>query len=292
MQIAYYPGCTIKASAHQHEDAALAVLRALGVELREMDEWNCCGVVHSLTSDNLIRHMAPVRVFTRLREQGANEVATLCDMCFNTLARANLHAREQPEQIAAMSVTSGGELSYDGGASVLHMLQVLRDQVGFAKIRARVRRPLRGLSVYPYYGCKLLRPAEVGIDDPETPTVLRDLMYALGATVVEGSLQTQCCGAYHVVDHDEIVTERVALTSEQARTGGAEAIVLSCPLCHYNFDTLQPTSHTPLPVFYYTQLMGIAFGLEPSQLGLEEHQIALLPLLQQHNLGDTKGHLS
>ena len=292
MQIAYYPGCTIKASASQHEGAALAVLRALGVELREMEEWNCCGVVHSLTSDNLIRHMAPVRVFARLREQGANEVATLCDMCFNTLARANIHARQQPEQIVAMSVTSGGELSYDGGASVQHMLQILRDRVGFAKIRARVRRPLRGLRVYPYYGCKLLRPSEVGIDDPETPAVLRDLMQALGATVVEGSLQTQCCGAYHVVDHDEIVAERVAATTAQASVGGAEAIVLSCPLCHYNFDTLQPASDTALPVFYYTQLMGIAFGLEPSQLGLEEHQIALLPLLQQHNLGDTKGYLS
>ncbi|MEI7771404.1 MAG: CoB--CoM heterodisulfide reductase iron-sulfur subunit B family protein [Chloroflexales bacterium] len=289
MQIAYYPGCTIKASARQHEGAALAVLRALGVELREMAEWNCCGVVHSLTSDNLIRHMAPVRVFARLREQGADEVATLCDMCFNTLARANLHARQQPEQIAAISVTSGDELSYDGGAGVLHLLQVLHDRVGLAAIRARVRRPLRGLRVYPYYGCKLLRPAEVGIDDPETPAVLRDLMQALGATVVEGSLQTQCCGAYHVVDHAEIVTGRVAATVDQASAGGAEAIVLSCPLCHYNFDTLQAVSGAPLPVFYYTQLMGIAFGLEPDQLGLEEQQIALLPLLQRHNLVHVKG---
>jgi heterodisulfide reductase subunit B len=289
MQIAYYPGCTIKASARQHEGAALAVLGALGVELREMEEWNCCGVVHSLTSDNLIRHMAPVRVFARLREQGDNEVTTLCDMCFNTLARANLLARRQPEKIAAISATGGDELSYDGGAGVQHLLQVLRDRVGFAKIRARVRRPLRGLSVYPYYGCKLLRPAEVGIDDPETPAVLRDLMQALGATVVEGSLQTQCCGAYHVVDRDDIVAGRVAATTEQASAGGAEAIVLSCPLCHYNFDTLQPASGAALPVFYYTQLMGIAFGLAPDQLGLEAQQIAMLPLLQRHNLIQAKG---
>jgi heterodisulfide reductase subunit B len=274
----------MKASARQHEDAALAVLGALGVELREMAEWNCCGVVHSLTSDNLIRHMAPVRVFARLREQGADEVATLCDMCFNTLGRINLLAQRHPEQIAAISATSGDDLSYDGGADVLHLLQVLRDRVGFAKIRARVRRPLSGLSVYPYYGCKLLRPADVGIDDPETPAVLRNLMLALGATVVEGSLQTQCCGAYHVVNRDEVVTERVSATTEQARAGGAEAIVLSCPLCHYNFDALQPQSGAQMPIFYYTQLMGIAFGLDPEELGLEEQQIALLPLLARHNL--------
>jgi heterodisulfide reductase subunit B len=233
--------------------------------------------------------MGPVRVMARLRQQGDNEVATLCDMCFNQLARANLMARRRPEQIAAISATSGDELSYDGGAGVLHLLQLLRDRVGFAAVRARVRRPLRGLRVYPYYGCKLLRPAEVGIDDPEAPTVLRDLMQALGATVVEGSLQTQCCGAYHVVDREEIVAERVAATTEQASAGGAEAIVLSCPLCHYNFDTLQPASGAPLPVFYYTQLMGIAFGLEPGQLGLEAQQIAMLPLLQRHNLIQAKG---
>jgi heterodisulfide reductase subunit B len=289
MQLAYYPGCTIKASARQHEDAALAVLRALGVELREMAEWNCCGVVHSLTSDNLIRHMAPVRVFARLREQGQREVATLCDMCFNTLARTNLLARRQPGQIAAISATSGGELSYDGESGVLHLLQVLRDRVGLEAIRSRVRRPLRGLAVYPYYGCKLLRPAEVGIDDPETPAVLRDLMEALGATVVEGPLQTQCCGAYHVVDRDEIVAGRVTATAAQARERGGEAIVLSCPLCHFNFDALQPLGAAPLPVFYYTQLMGIAFGLEPGELGLETHRIDLLPLLQQHDLVHAKG---
>ncbi|NTU84491.1 MAG: heterodisulfide reductase, subunit B [Chloroflexales bacterium] len=289
MQLAYYPGCTIKASARQHEGAGQAVLRALGVELREMEEWNCCGVVHSLTSDNLIRHMAPVRVFARLRQQGAGEVTTLCDMCFNTLARANLLARRQPEQIAAISAASGDELSYDGGAGVLHLLQVLRDRVGLAAIRARVRRPLHGLTVYPYYGCKLLRPSEVGIDDPETPTVLRDLMAALGATVVEGPLQTQCCGAYHVVDRDAIVAGRVAATTGQACERGAEAIVLSCPLCHFNFDALQPLDAAPLPVFYYTQLMGIAFGLELSELGLEAHRIDLLPLLQRHNLIHAKG---
>ncbi len=289
MQIAYYPGCTIKASARQHETAALAVLRALGVELREMAEWNCCGVVHSMTSDNLIRQMAPVRVFARLREAGDAEVATLCDMCFNTLARANQFARQHPDQIAAMSATSSGELSYNGDAGVLHLLQILRDRIGMAKIRARVRHPLRGLTVYPYYGCKLLRPSEVGIDDPETPTVLRDLMEALGATVVEGPLQTQCCGAYHVVDRKTLVAERVTATAAQARDRGGEALVLSCPLCHFNFDTLQGADAAPLPVFYYTQLMGLAFGLEPGELGLETHHTDLLPLLQQHDLIHAKG---
>ncbi|NWF81422.1 MAG: CoB--CoM heterodisulfide reductase iron-sulfur subunit B family protein [Chloroflexi bacterium] len=289
MQLAYYPGCTIKASARQHEQAALAILRALGVELREMAEWNCCGVVHTLTSANLIRHMAPVRVLARLRQQGAHEVVTLCDMCFNTLARANLLARQQPEQFAAISASTDSELRYDGDASVLHLLQVLRDRVGLAALRARVRRPLRELRVYPYYGCKLLRPSTVGIDDPEIPTLLRDLLEALGATVIEGHLQTRCCGAYQAVDQPELVAERVTATAAQARAGGAEAIVLSCPLCHFNFDTLQPRNGAPLPVFYYTQVIGLAFGLEPEELGLETRQIDQLPPLRQRDRAQAKG---
>ncbi len=288
MQLAYYPGCTIRVSARQHEQAALAVLAALHVELHELQEWNCCGVVHSLASDNLIRHMAPVRVLARLQQAGADEAVTLCDMCFNTLARANQFAQRQPDQLGAMRATSGDELSYNGTAQVLHLLQILRDRVGLTAIKARVRRPLHGLTVYPYYGCKLLRPSEVGLDDPEQPTLLRDLMQALGATVAEGPLQTQCCGAYHVVDRANLVVGRVSATADQARERGAEALVLSCPLCHHNFDTLQP-QHNALPVFYYSQLMGLAFGLAPESLGLEAHQIDLLPLLRRHDLLPAKG---
>jgi heterodisulfide reductase subunit B len=282
MQIAYYPGCTIKASAPQHEQAALAVMQALGIELREMAEWNCCGVVHSLTSDNLIRHMAPLRVFARLREEQQTEVATLCDMCFNTLTRVNSLARDRPAQIAAISASSDGELRYAGDAMVLHLLQILRDRVGWAAIKARVQRPLQGLALYPYYGCKLLRPTEAGIDDPENPRILHDLLAALGAAPITGSLQKQCCGAYHVVDRDQIVAERVATLTDQARASGAAAIVLSCPLCHFNLETRQPAAAEPLPVIYYTQLMGLALGLAPAQLGLTEEWI--LQVLQQHDL--------
>jgi heterodisulfide reductase subunit B len=233
-------------------------------------------VVHTLTGENHIRHMAPLRVLARLRQQGEREAVTLCDMCFNTLARANHLARTQPEQVAALNATSGGGLDYDGAGEVLHLLHFLRDRVGLAAIRKRVRRPLRDLAVYPYYGCKLLRPAGIGLDDPETPALLRDLMEALGATVVEGSLQTQCCGAYLAVDRATLVTQRVGATVEQARDAGAGAMVLSCPLCHFNFATHQPRTGAPLPVLYYTQAIGLAFGLDPAELGLDDRQVEAL----------------
>jgi heterodisulfide reductase subunit B len=124
----------------------------------------------------------------------------------------------------------------------------------------------------------------VGIDDPESPAVLRDLMEALGATVVDDPVQTQCCGAYHVVNRDEIVCGRVEATVAQARARGAAAMVLSCPLCHFNFDSRQTEVAAPLPVFYFTQLMAVAFGLERSVFGFEAHQIDPWPLLRQHGL--------
>lgn len=291
MDIAYYPGCTIKASARQYESSALAVLQALGVHPHEMENWNCCGVVHSLTSDNLIRQVAPIRVLARLQQQGGDALVTFCDMCYNTLSRANLLAQRQPDKRGAINDFIGKDAGYDGHVEVLHLLQVLRDRVGFAAIKKRVRQSLKGLTIFPYYGCKLLRPREVGIDDAEAPSVLRDLMLALGTRVVDDPVQTQCCGSYHIVNRDEIVTGRVEQIVARAQLRGADAVVLSCPLCHFNLDTRQMELESPLPIFYFTQLMGLAFGLELEQLGLEEHRIDPLPLLRQLHVVPEEGVL-
>ncbi len=284
MHVEYYPGCTIKASAGQYEQSALAVLQVLGVEPREMTNWNCCGVAHSLASDNLIRRVAPIRIFTQLQAQGQNEVVTFCDMCYNTLAQANLFVQQHADKRDSINDFIDSDQGYAGGVSVIHLLQLLRDTIGFATIKKHVQRPLHGLTLFPYYGCKLLRPGEVGIDDAETPAVLRDLMQTLGARVVDDPIQTQCCGSHHVVDRDAIVSERVTKIVARAQACGADAIVLSCPLCHFNLDTRQALLAAPLPIFYFTQLIGIAFGIEQTVLGLEEHQINPLPLLQQHQL--------
>jgi heterodisulfide reductase subunit B len=124
----------------------------------------------------------------------------------------------------------------------------------------------------------------VGLDDAEAPALLRDLLHALGATVVEDPAQTQCCGAHHIVNREATVNQRTASIMARARERGANAVVLSCPLCMFNLDTRQPNDAPPLPVFYFTQLMSIAFGLEREVLGLEQHHADPLPLLQAHAL--------
>ncbi len=292
MHIDYYPGCTIKTSARQYETSALAVLHALDVQSREMEQWNCCGVVHSLATDNLIRHVAPIRVLTRLQQQGGTELVTLCDMCYNTLAQANLLVQRQPDKGEAINGFIADDQTYGGQVDVLHLLQILRDRIGFQAIKRQVICPLKGLTVFPYYGCKLLRPRAVGIDDAETPSILRDLMQALGATVVDDPIQTCCCGSYHVVNRDAIVAGQVTKIAARAQLQGADIIVLSCPLCHFNLDTHQPPptdGGQRLPVLYYTQLIGLAFGLPWETLGLDAHHIDPFPLLQHQHSAPLEG---
>lgn len=277
----------MKASARQYEASALAVMKALALQPQEMQQWTCCGVSHSLTSDNLIRKVAPIRTLLELQQRGNQEVLTLCDMCYNTLAQANLYSQQHPEQAQSINTFIDEDASYQGQVEVLHLLQLLRDRVGFKAIKKKVRQPLKGLTVFPYYGCKLLRPGEVGIDDAEAPTVLKDLMHALGARVVEDPIQTQCCGSYHVVNQQAIVQQRVTQIVARARQRGADAIVLSCPLCHFNLDSRQQLHEASLPVFYFTQLMCLAFGLEAA--ALDDHHIDPLPILQARNLVQEQG---
>ncbi|NJN68686.1 MAG: heterodisulfide reductase, subunit B, partial [Chloroflexaceae bacterium] len=138
-----------KPQARQYESSALAVLHLLGIQPSEMENWNCCGVVHSLASDNLMRHVAPVRIFNQLQQQGSSEVVTFCDMCYNTLAQANLLVQQEPAKRETINEFIATEDSYQGQITVLHLLQVLRDRIGFQAIKKKVKRPLKGLKVFP-----------------------------------------------------------------------------------------------------------------------------------------------
>jgi heterodisulfide reductase subunit B len=291
MNVTYYPGCTIKTSARNYETSARAALAWLNRELNEMEDWNCCGVVHALSVDDLFHQIAPVRVLRHFQqEQPQEELVTLCDMCYNTLSQANMLVKNNADQLKTINTFMDEEQPYDGGVTVLHLLQLLRDTIGFDAIKKKVVNPLKGLNVFPYYGCMLLRPGEIGIDDAEDPTIIGDLMQALGAEVIDDPVKVECCGSYHTVDNRDIVLERVGNIVARARAKGADAIVLSCPLCRFNMDARQPSMQQteqealhqgPLPVFYYTQLMCLAFGLDNGVIGLEDHQVDPLPLLRE-----------
>jgi len=269
MSLAYYPGCTLKTKAKNLEDPAIASMEALGLDLEEIPKWNCCGAVYSLADDDLIHQVAPVRNLIRVKEQGKNELVTLCAFCFNTLKRANLLVEKNAEKRDTLNSFMDEEIDYNGEVKVVHLLEVLRDKVGWETLSQRIKLPLSGLKIAPYYGCMLLRPRDVAIDSVENPTILRDFIVALGATPIDFPCATSCCGSYQIVSNPGNVTEYAWNILSSALRCGAEALVLSCPLCDFNLGQRQRDlmerhpEFKGMPFFYFTQLLALALGLDP-----------------------------
>jgi len=291
MKISYYPGCTLKTSAKNFEDSALCSLRRLGLEVEELGRWNCCGTVYSLATDDLIHHVAPVRNLILAGESGAEAMMTLCAMCYNTLKRADERVKKNVEDRETINRFMDAEgLAYRGGVKVLHLLELLRDEVKFETIAKKVVKPLRGLKVANYYGCLLVRPKGIGLDDVENPRVLEDLTAALGASAVDFPHKTECCGSYQTVDNPRIVAERTLMILSSARKLGADVMTVSCPLCAFNLDHRQKDTREmfsdfeKMPILYFTQLLGIALGCPEETLRFDLHDVDPKPVLKQKGL--------
>jgi heterodisulfide reductase subunit B len=295
-RLPYYPGCTLKTTAGNFETSAVAVARALGIDLLELPRWNCCGTVFSLTDDDLIHHVAPIRNLIRVKEMNRagmvsdeNRLVTLCSMCFNTLKRANLLVRENPDDLKTINDFMYLEDDYNGDVEVVHFLELLRE-LGPETIAEKVERPLTGLRVAPYYGCMILKPKEVGIDDPEEPTIQKDLFTAMGAEVVYNNYMKLCCGSYQTMRDKYAVAGLVYDILSHAQADGAQAIATSCPLCAYNLDNRQKEvkerhpDFEEIPVFYFSQLMALALGLEPEVCGFDQNYIPTEHLLREKQL--------
>jgi len=296
MKIPYYPGCTLKTHAKNFEISAIASAKALGIELVELPKWNCCGTVFSLTTDDLIHHVAPIRNLIRVQEMNKKKIVTneyrlvtLCSMCYNTLKRANLRIKENQEELKKVNDFMYLEEDYQGEVKVVHFLEILKE-IGFEKIRQKVKKPLTNLKIAPYYGCMIIKPREAAIDDPEDPKIEKELFSTLGAEPICHPYRKRCCGSYQVVQNKYAIVEIVYEILSRAIMEGAEAIALSCPLCSFNMDNMQKEimrkhpEFTPIPVVYFTQLMALAFGLEEKYCGFDLNYIDPKPLLREKNL--------
>ncbi len=285
--IPYFPGCTCKADALPFEVSAKAVMRELDIEMREWERWTCCGTVYSMTTDDLIHQLGPARNLIRVQEEGSDRVVTICSMCYSTLKLSAMMFDADEEKLQKLNDFLYDEVDYEGGIRVMHILELLRDDVGFEAVKERVVRPLEGLRVAPYYGCTLVRPTEAGIDDREEPRVMHDLLEALGAEVVDSPFKVECCGSYETVDRPEMVAEKCHRILSDAIKRGADLVVTSCPLCEFNLDDRQDviSSIAPrfpgIPVLYFTSLMAIAFDLPEEEWGLESATVDPLPVLQE-----------
>lgn len=289
MQLAYYPGCTLKTKARNLEEPAVASLEALGFRLEEIDRWNCCGAVYSLADDDLIHQVAPVRNLIRVREQGRDRVVILCSFCFNALKRANLLMQGDAEKRNTLNTFMDEEPDYSGEVKVLHLLEVLRDDIGWEALAQKVKQPLRGLKLAPYYGCTLLRPREVAIDDVDNPTVLQEFVAALGATPVDFPESSRCCGSYQVMSDPGDIPGYARDILNPAVGRGAEGLVLTCPLCDYDLgkgqeELVKKEGFKGVPLFYFTQLLALALGLDPGVCHFELNHGSPEALLREKGL--------
>jgi len=290
MKLGYYPGCTLKTKAKNLEDSAIASMAALGVELVELDRWNCCGAVYSLSDDDLIHLLAPVRDLIRAHDMGFDKVMTICSMCYNTLARANKLVRDDEVKRDTLNAFMEEESDYAGEVEVVHFLNFIRDEIGWDKLKEAVKNPLTGLKLAAYYGCTLTRPHEVSIDDGVKPEIFKKFIEAIGAEYVEYDAAEKCCGSFQMISNPEAGIEAAAAIIGSAEKQGADALILSCPLCDYNISRKQAdviAAHddlAPLPVFYFTQLLAIALGLDPEVCKFELNQPETLQLLEERSL--------
>ena len=290
MSLAYYPGCTLKTRARNLEEPAVASMEALGFTLDEVPRWNCCGAVYSLADDDLIHQVAPVRNLIRVKKQGKAELVTLCAFCLNTLKRANLLMRQDVARRDTLNAFIDEGIDYSGEVKVVHLLEVLRDKVGWEALSQKIKLPLQGLKAAPYYGCTLLRPREIAIDDVENPIILGEFLKALGASPVDFPESTRCCGSYQVVSSPGDIAEYARPILNSALSHGAEALVLTCPLCDYNLDRGQKelikkgSGFKEMPLFYFTQLLALALGLGPQVCRFELNHGNPESLLREKNL--------
>lgn len=289
MKASYYPGCTLKTKAMNLGESAVAAMSVFGIDLAELKRWNCCGAVHSLADDDLIHQVAPVRVLIRAKEEGSTKLVTLCSMCYNSLARANLIMRDDEEKRNTINSFMDEEKDYHGDVEVIHFLTFLEDEIGWEKLREKVKVSLKGLKIAPYYGCTLQRPREIGVEPAGSFKLMSGLIESLGATAVYNPAADLCCGSYQILGNPDAAASAVSEILSSAEKTGADALAMSCPLCEFNIGKKQRSiieSHKiskEIPTFYFTQLLALALGLDKGICHFELNNKASVELLKGRN---------
>ncbi len=286
MKYAYYPGCSLHSTAKEYDSSLRAVCEKVGVELDEAKNWICCGSTPAHTTSKLLSLALPLKNLAEMEKSGFNEVMVPCAACFSRFKIA-LHEIDNDPKLAA-DMEGIIEHKFKNGVKVYHPLEVLSDTAQLGKLTELVKNTLTGLKVVCYYGCLLTRPPKVmGFDDCEYPQSMDRILRALGVTTLDWSYKTDCCGASFALTRTEIVLKLSRDILEGAKSVGADAIAVACPMCHVNLDTRQEEIEEKyqvayhLPIFYFTQLMGLAFDIPAEKLLLKRHLVDTKDVLEK-----------
>lgn len=259
MVFSYYPGCTLRTKAKQLDEYARRSAEALGFTLSEIPDWQCCGGVYPLGKDEVATKLSSVRALVSARDEG-RDIVTLCSACHHVLKRVNDDMANDEEIRNKANNYMGLEVPYAGETNVYHFLEILRDKIGFDKLKEAVKNPLTGKKIGAYYGCMLLRPGKVmEFDDPGDPSIMEDFIRAIGAEPVDYANRNECCGGYVTLEAKNLAKAKSNVIVNDAVNNGAEMLITACPLCMYN---LTKNADGELPVYYFTELLAEALGVK------------------------------
>lgn len=277
MKVAYYPGCSLHSVAREYDSSSRAVCQALGIELVEIPDWNCCGASAAHSSSEYLPTALCARNLHLVEKMGL-DVTSPCAACYQSLAAANCKMTGNDELREKINEATGQP--YHGGVRVLSIIDVF-NKAGIDRIQSQVVQSLKGLKVAVYYGCLLVRPPKVvSIDDSENPQALDNLIRATGAETVDWSHKVECCGGSLSVTNEEVSLKMVKDILTSAARAGAACIIDACPQCHLNLDMRQKkinkiyNTNLNIPILYFTQFLGLALGIKPVHLSMDSHFVS------------------
>jgi len=278
--IPYYPGCSQTVTNRAYDISSRSVARELGLELKEIEDWNCCGATTYLSLDEkqaLVLSARNLAITETAYGNGGGDLVTICNGCYVALRKANLYlGSDEKLHTFIRSALNAGGMDYTGTVKVRHFLDVIVNDIGEEKVRTRVKKPLEGLKVAAYSGCQLGRPF-VDVEDPEFPTMMDTLLEWLGAEVVNFPYKAKCCGGMIMTTQRDVGLRLTGTILQNAKVNSADCVATACPLCQINLEGYQADAGSAIkgecdiPVLYFTQLMGIAFDLEEKELALKDN---------------------
>jgi len=286
----YFPGCSSShGGAKAYGQSAQAVSKVLDVELIELDDWNCCGSTPSSSVDELSSFSLSARDLA-LAEKRGFDMVTPCSACYVIFKRTDSYLKQYPQLKAKVGeVLAAGELDYHGTVRVRHLLEVFVNDIGYDEVNSKVKKDLGRLKVAPYYGCQVVRPGfGFGFDHPEFPQSLDKLLASLGGEPVPFPLKSHCCGGSLIISEETLALDLMRKLLDSALSNGAECLVTVCPLCQTNLDAYQNRvnkkfkTNFKLPVLFFTQLMGVAFGLGDEDLALKTSIVPVKGILAKY----------
>ena len=285
MKVAYYPGCTQRGTAEEFGHSTEAACEALGIELAEIPDWNCCGATSAHALDHALAIALPARDLAQAESMGLDTVTTSCAACYARLQVAHQTITGDPERW--QPYLAGAGIRYRGTLRIYSLLDLIANVHGLEPLQEKVVRPLDGLRLACYYGCLLVRPPEIAqFDDPELPMSMDHLIEALGGMPVPWAYKTECCGAALAMARGDIQKKNSRDVLQNAADHGAEGVVVACPLCHGNLDWYQEEingqfgTELNMPVYFFTQLVAVCCGQPLHRLGLEAHLTPCLAPLE------------